>query len=279
VEIGTIQIFIKLLSVFIGAGVFGLIISIVMAYQPQKLILRAYEEFNQQIRSRKGLLLDYRKMELFLQKNGAAYHYGTWMKPVGYLALRLVMGCVGLMMGIYFGTVYGILLAILLFISPRILLVYLNGRDNERLLPELKLLYNALEMQIRAGVYVTDALTECYGSVQEERLRVALLELSGDIVMKSDLDDALERFQGKFDNRYVDTLCITLLQALESGQAIDLLSDIAEQIKDMEVAVMSRKKSALDRSVTFYQLGILTVILGIVLYACVTHMFLSATIF
>ena len=157
--------------------------------------------------------------------------------------------------------------------------MYLNGKDNEKLLPEIKLVYNALELQIRAGVYVTDALAECYGSVHERRLRAALLELAGDIVMRADIYDALEKFQGKFDNSYVDSLCITILQALESGQAVELLSDIGEQIRDMEQSVMERKKAALDRSLTFYQLGVLTVVLGIALYACLTHMMGSAVRF
>lgn len=104
------------------------------------------------------------------------------------------------------------------------------------------MVYHALEIQIRAGVYVTDALAECYGSVQEPRLKQALLDLAGDIVMKADIFDAMERFQGKFDNRYIDSLCITILQALESGRAVELLGDIAEQIKDMESTVMERKK-------------------------------------
>jgi pilus assembly protein TadC len=112
--------------------------------------------------------------------------------------------------------------------------------------------------------------------VQQERLRSALLELAGDIVMKADIYEALDRFQGKFDNRYIDSLCITILQALESGQALELLGDIGEQIKDMEETVLERKKAALDRSITFYQLGVLAVVLGIALYACVTYMFGAA---
>ena len=97
--------------------------------------------------------------------------------------------------------------------------------------------------------------------------------------MQADVEKALERFQGKFENRYVDALCITVLQALESGQAVELLSDIPEQIKDMEVAIMGRKKSSLDRRITFYQLGILSAILVVVLYACITHMLAAAVSF
>jgi hypothetical protein len=71
----------------------------------------------------------------------------------------------------------------------------------------------------------------------------------------------------------VDSLCITVLQALESGQAVELLGDIGEQLKDMEGTVLERRKGKLERSITFYQLGILVVVLGIALYACVTYMF------
>ena len=129
---------------------------------------------------------------------------------------------------------------------------------------------------MKAGVYVTDALTECYGIVRNIRLRDALLTLSGEIAAKADVEEALERFQNKFSNRYIDALCMTVLQALESGQAVELLSDISEQIKDMEAALMNRKKSSLDRKTTFYQLGILAAILVIVLYACLTHMLTAA---
>ena len=44
----------------------------------------------------------------------------------------------------------------------------------------------------------------------------------------------------------------------------------------MEETVLKRRKSALDRSITFYQLGILAVVLAIALYACVTYMFGAA---
>ena len=98
-----------------------------------------------------------------------------------------------------------------------------------------------------------------------------------EIVIKADIYEALDRFQGKFDNRYIDSLCITMLQALESGQALELLADIGEQIKDMEETVLERKKGRLERSITFYQLGILVVVLGIALYACVTYMFGAVT--
>lgn len=245
----------------------------------QKRLLKAYYEISGLLRERGRSSNNYQRVMRWLLKNGAAYHYGKWVEPVRFLTCCMVLGLAGVMVCAPLGAGYGAAAFFLLAFLPVFLLHYLNKRDNEKLLPELKLVYHALEIQIRAGVYVTDALAECYGNVQEKRLRQALLELAGDIVMKADVHDSLEKFQGKFSNSHIDSLCIIILQALESGQAVELLRDIGEQVKDMEAVVLERKKAALDRKITFCQLGVLTVVLGIALYLCVSYMFGAASIF
>lgn len=240
-------------------------------------ILRACEELSGMLKEKERESTWYQRSMRWLNRNGAAFHYGRWINPMRFLVLRIVLASFGLLIGGEFSVGYAVLMGGLLYWLPGWLLVYLNRQDNVRFLPEIKLIYHALEIQIRAGVYVTDALAECYGSVTERRLQSALLDLAGDIVVKADIFGALERFQEKFDNRYIDSLCITILQACESGQAVELLGDIGEQLKDMEAVVMNRKKSSLDRSVTFYQLAILGAVLVVVIYACVSHMFQAAS--
>lgn len=242
-------------------------------------ILKSCEEFSGYLAVRSKDADWYHSMEAKLRKKGATFHFGKWIQPGSYLAMCLVLAAAGFTIGIPFSWGYGVAFGIIGYMLPELLMRYLNYRDNERMLPEIKLIYNGLEMQLQAGVYVTDALAEMYAGVQEMRLRQALLDLAGAVTMKADVYEALNCFQQSFDNRYIDALCITLIQAMESGQAVELLRDIAEQVKDMEVSVMGRKKAALDRSVTFYQLGILAAVLGIVLYACVTQMFTSALSF
>jgi Flp pilus assembly protein TadB len=245
---------------------------------PRKILLNAYENICMQAKKQQSGFFDYGRLERYLQVNGASYHYGNWINPVNYLALCGSCGMVILAIGSMWGFLPGLFLGFLGLWLPGMLLEHMNKRDNEKMMAELDMIYSALSIQIRAGVYITDALAECYGSVSQERLRDALQNLSGDIVMKADLDGALERFQGRFNNRYIDSLCITVLQAMESGQAVELLGDIAEQIKDMELILQHKKKEKLNRSVTFYQLGIFALILVLVLYACVVHLF-SADLF
>ena len=196
-----------------------------------------------------------------------------------YLTGRIVLAFLGAISLLKIGFGYAVLAATVLYFLPELLLIYMNERDNRNMLTEIKLIYQALEVQIRAGIYVADALTECCQSVKGRRLQQALIELAGDLVMQSDLMTALSAFQGKFDNRQIDALCITLIQAGESGQAVELLGDMGEQLKDMEITVLNHQKNALDRSITFYQLGMLGATLGVILYACVGYMFRAAVKF
>ena len=147
------------------------------------------------------------------------------------------------------------------------------------MLEDLHLIYGALSLQIRAGVFITEALTECFSSVRNRRLQDGLKDLASDIVINNDIEDALIKLQSKFNNYYIDSLCITILQALDSGQAIELLKDIAEQIKDLEMLNQNAKKEKLNRNITFYQLGIFAIVLVIVLYACFTKIFTTQILF
>lgn len=267
----------RILPVCAAALLFALILILHGEYRPHWRILTTYQELSGMLREKGRKSGWYRRKEKWLLQNGGAFHYGSKMTPVLYLAVKLVLAALGMTVLGTFSREYAIAAGIFFYFLPSWLLIYLNGRDNERMLPEMKLVFHALEIQIRAGVYVMDALAECYGSVREKRLRKALLELAGDIVMRADVYDALDKFQRKFDNRYVDSLCIIVLQALESGQAVELLGDIGEQIKDMEETVLERRKGALDRSITFYQLGTLAVVVAIALYACIAYLFGAAS--
>ena len=272
------------LWLLVTAGVAGLLAFLVVwiiygTHDPKKIILVTYREISGLLQEKQKESNSYQRMERWLRKNGAAYHFGKKITPMKFLISRILLAMCGVCVFIQISTEVAFVAGIGLYFLPCLLLQYLNKRDNERLLPELKLVYHALEVQIRAGVYVTDALVECYGSVREPRLRNALLDLAGDIVMRADIYRAFDKFQAAFENRYVDSLCITMLQALESGQAVELLSDIGEQIRDMEQRLLERKKAALDRSITFYQLGILIVVLGIALYACMADMLGAAIVF
>lgn len=274
------EFWLRAMPYVIAGLVFGLFVILLKDGNDTHIVIRKYEELTGFLKGKSRNRNWYRNEEMWLRKHGAGFHYGAGMTPIVMLAVQILSAMIGSVTGfLLWGAMGAILSGEIMMCLPKLLLRYLNGKDNEKMIADLGLVYHAMEIQIRAGVYVTDALAECYSCVREKRLKQAFLEMASDIVMKADIYESLERFQGKFENSYIDALCITLLQALESGQAVELLGDLAEQIKDLEVNVLRRKKNALDRSITFYQLGVLACVLGMVLYACITQMFVAVTKF
>ena len=140
------------------------------------------------------------------------------------------------------------------------------------MLRDIRLIYHSLGVQIKSGVYVTDALAECSSSVETPRLKEALSAFYADVIMKSDIYASLERLRSSFDDRYIDSLCMTVVQALESGQAVELLRDISEQVSDMENEIFEARKASLDRLLTLSQLLVLGAVLGTALYTCIIYM-------
>lgn len=266
-------------QIVISLLLFGGLLYLGSKVSPQKAVLQAYEVICIKAKTTNTSWWDYGKWDDFLTANGGPFHYGEWINPVSYMALCCICGACGMCVGIGYGILAGAVLMFVGVLLPGILLEYLNKRDNEKMLAELDLVYSALAIQIRAGVHVSDALMECYSSVSQPRLYAGLKDLCGELVVNAELGSALEGLQKKFNNKYIDTLCITIMQACESGQAIELLGDIAEQIKDMEVIIQQKKKGQLDRSTTFYQLGIFVISLGLTLYLCVANMFSAAVFF
>lgn len=261
----------------IGSSIcmFLVLLSVLHRRNVKQLILKSYEDMCIGVQNMKAGFWDYEKWNKYLLMNGAEVHFGEWINPITYLILCILLGIIGFVIGITQSILFSVVGGTLGILLPGFLIDYMNKKDNEEMLTDLNLVYNALAIQIRAGVYVADALMECYSSVKHRRLKSGLLRLSGDLVINSDMDKALENFQSRFNNKYIDALCITIAQALESGQAIELLGDIGEQIKDMELLAQNRKKQKLDRSITFYELGIFAALIGLVVYACVENMFQS----
>ena len=127
-----------------------------------------------------------------------------------------------------------------------------NNSDNNKITSDLQIIYDALSVQIKGGVYIINALCEDYALVnRSKRLKVALMEMSGEMMMTSDVKKVITNFQHKFSNSYIDSLCVAIIQALDSGEAVELLGDISEQLKSFQNAALMRKKQELDRALTF----------------------------
>ena len=214
---------------------------------------------------------NYTKIAEDLKKHGIEYMFGDAANPFVYLMVKLFFAILVLAVGISLGTgvsaiLLGIVLGIVGFFAPDIVVRVINDVDNDEMMPDIKAIFDTLKIQTKSGVYLSYSLCECYMIVENPRLKRALLDMTSDIIAKNQIEPAVNEFNSKFENPYIDTLCVTIIQSMESGKSAQILEDLSTQISDMQRAVNIKEKEALDRKVQLFEILIFTGLVGMLIY-------------
>lgn len=261
-------------------AVFGflLILSIAVIYNPKDKLTDAYQKLNNNLIEKKKVgWFDYNDIKLKNQKNGISFYYPVLANPIIYTGVKICLGAFLCIPAISVHLIAGIFAFIVGYKLLDIYFFYKNNADNEKLTLDIQFIYNTLSIQIKGGVYIMDAICESYEQVNNKRLKQALMELSGEIMLKADSREAIEHFQNKFNNKYIDSLCVAIIQSLNSGKAIDLLADISEQIKTFQESIFKKKKTMMDTAMTFTTLILFSDAVAFVLYIMVTGLIKEAS--
>ena len=223
---------------------------------------------------------NFHSIQKFLKTRGAVYMFGEMATPVTFLLVKLLAFLLLLMVGISFNSIpAGLILGVLGFFMPDILLNVSNSMDNDTMLSDIKCIYDTLRIQTKAGVFLSASLCECYLAVKNRRLKSALLELTNDISTRREIDDALERFNEKFDFGQIDIFCIVIRQSMESGRSVKVLEDLSLQMNDLQRAINMKEKEALDRKVQVIELMLFIGLLAVTVYSLGVEVISSALIF
>ena len=223
---------------------------------------------------------NFHSIQKFLKTRGAVYMFGEMATPVTFLLVKLLAFLLLFMVGISFDSIpVGLILGVLGFFLPDILLNVSNSIDNDTMLSDIKCIYDTLRIQTKAGVFLSASLCECYLAVKNRRLKSALLELANDISTRREIDDALERFNEKFDFGQIDIFCIVIRQSMESGRSVKVLEDLSLQMNDLQRAINMKEKEALDRKVQVIELMLFVGLLAVTVYSLGVEVISSALIF
>ena len=231
----------------------GIILIIAFSYHPGQAITKQYERIRGELQEKKKIgIFDYDQIQKKLISNGFAFRHPSLADPLVYTGVKICMGAAAAALTAQFHPAVAFLGFVLGYASLDLLANIQNNSDNNKITSDLQIIYDALSVQIKGGVYIINALCEDYALVNKsKRLKVALMEMSGEMMMTSDAKKVITNFQNKFSNCYIDSLCVTIIQALDSGEAVELLGDISEQLKSFQNAALMRKKQELDRALTF----------------------------
>lgn len=270
----TLNILLIACPIVAAALLFAFILAVFRVYSPVQGIKHAGRKAYEKLRTGHSSLLDYAQVKKYLDANGATYHFGKMFgDPIAWFMLRIgsavLFGIVGMFINIWLG-----LIAIIIgFWFPPFMLKHGNSRDNIKMVSQIRTLYNTLQVQICGGISIQNAMVEAYGYFPKGRLKDALLEFSTLLYMQNTFGEALDVLASRFDNELIDSFCIILRQAQESGQAVDLLADMSIQIDDMQHAAQLKRKESLERTTTFCLLGVMSAAILIVVYSAIMQMY------
>lgn len=206
------------------------------------------------------------KIEEYLNKNGATFMFAN-ITPANFILTKIMFA---LLLGLIGVTENMLLLAIALatlgFFLPDIAINVSNSEDNNKILLDLKRVYDTLRIQTKAGVFLTSALAECYLVAKNKRFKQALLELNNEIISKNDIETSMEKFNSKFNNPYINTFCIVIKQSLSSGKTVQILDDLSAQIKDIQQAIAIKEAEKVKSKLSMLQFAIYIGVIAIIVY-------------
>lgn len=233
------------------------------------------------LKNRSKGYFSYTRIDDELRGRGVYYMFGEdAVNPVTWLILKFVISLAGAGIGISLaGSLAGALLGPVAFFMPDILVKASNDKDNEDMMMDIKRIFDTLKIQTVGSVHLTNALLECYMVVSNVRLKRELQKMSAYILGTNDIATGVERFQSRFENRYIDSLCMTLVQAQENGSSVQLLDDLSERIANMQDAMNMAEQQRLERKIQAFELMVLAVSLLGGIYFLAVSFSISASSF
>lgn len=206
------------------------------------------------------------KTNRYIMRNGVSYMF-PWINAYIFLCIKSIFALVFATIAAVKVPVLILPLAVFGYFIPDIITGISNNSDNDSMLTDIESIYDIMRIQARAGVFIQDSLMDCYMSTKNARLKSALLELCNGIGANSTLEEEVEIFRQKFNNRHIDVLCIILSQSQTTGKTVQILSDMSEQIRQVRHTVSLKAEGKLERKIEILELLIFIGILAIGVYS------------
>lgn len=212
--------------------------------------------------------------ENFLKSNGIWFLVGIEIKWWMYMLFRIFISLFLAISGyvIFSLPSFSILVVFLVsYFGIDHMVKLSNANDNEDMLSDIKLVFDCLRIQVKAGVYITDAINEIIHVINNKRLKRGIKQLSESIMLTNDIDGSLLYFSSLFNSKHIDTLVIILRQALVSGQSAESLDNAFSQMTDIEQAINIKIENALERKIMVLQVMELFGIILLAGFCCIAE--------
>lgn len=205
----------------------------------------------QEYKKRKLVTLIQYGADYYLMKDGVSvdkwYSYkfllALFFGVVGTLMTTMFRGADTWTVLIFFG------LLVLGFFFPDLFLYSKNKSGNEAMLPDIMEASRSVLYRNRAGEYIGDSLASICQIVENERLKVALIQLRFNITSGVSINDSILEMESHFNNAEIESFCTVIRSLQDTGQANDALDTMKANVAREQNAVNERYVKKLQSKV------------------------------
>lgn len=217
----------------------------------------------------KGLSMEYTEDKLV--KCGNPLH----LTPMRYWILKILIA-----IGLFFSSVQmhllgenyilnivvSIAFAIFGFYIIDILNHYSNKDDMNKIRMDLADVYDLINLQIIAGVYIGHALVEAYTVCKNKRLKKSLIKLAAKINLSKNIEKALDDFNAEYSMPEIESFVSTIKGCINSGSYEEALDDQSSSLKTVNAIYVEKQTEKIDLWMLLIDMLIFMGILAIILF-------------
>lgn len=235
-------------------------------HRPRDMLKQLLESTETQLQKRGR----YEEKKIYLSRMGVNYAMGRTVSPEEFLLIKIVTGIfIAAVSAWSFGVAGGVAGWLTGYFGYDILIRLLNNAANEKMLPDIKCVFDTLKIKTEGGMFLTSAIMECYKNTRHPRLKQALFEMNGELIAKNDIGETIDNFGMKFHNKQIDILCIILKQSMESGKTVEILKDISDHLNDMQQSINLKAKNKMESQTLIIQLLMYVLIMVLCVYGII----------
>lgn len=205
----------------------------------------------QEYKKRKLVTLIEQGADYYLMKDGVsvdkwyAYKFllAAFFGAIGTLMTILFRGADAWTVLLFFGFLA------LGFFFPDLFLYSQNKAGNEAMLPDIMEASRSVLYRNRAGEYIGDSLASICQIVENERLKIALIQLRFNITSGVSINDSILEMESHFNNAEIESFCTVIRSLQDIGQANDALETMKANVAREQNAVNERYVKKLQSKV------------------------------
>lgn len=228
---------------------------------------KKYEKVDQLLKKNEKGYFSYSRIERFLKRNGNPLK----LSVSGFLISKFIISFIIFVISSN-DVVLAIPLSFLGFFMLDILYIYSNKKDMKKINFQLVDVYDFLNIQTSAGVFVGNALTEAYLVVRNERLKKALAELCAEINLTKDIEKALDSFLSNFKSVEIESFVLSIKQSLKTGKLQQAIEDLSNSQKEINSILIEEDTDKIKITGDLIQVMMYLGIIAVIIFGLVTEL-------